>query len=166
MYEHDWHWKRALLAGVVAPLGSAGATAVLYWVISLLYLNLAEGSMGDDSLFVAGVFLDTETLLFMTLGTGMVGLAVMLVLGTPIGYALSKMPRFSKAGYIATSFMAFPVMIVLISNGGDQVLIRSIRDLYFLGYFALITILNGWIAHWVIHGSRKRPPERVEAVFE
>ena len=115
---------------------------------------------------MAGVFLDTETLLFMTLGTGMVGLAVMLVLGTPIGYALSKMPRFSMASYIAASFMAFPVMIVLISDGTGRGLISSIRDLYFLGYFALITILNGWIAHWVIHGRRKRPPERVEAVFE
>ncbi|SDD69404.1 MULTISPECIES: hypothetical protein [Kordiimonas] len=167
MYEHEWHWKRALVAVLVGPLGASAVTGILYWSISnLIVLLLGEGLVFAEVSFAAGFFIEGETVVYMSLGAGITGMALMLIPGFPLSYGLSRLSRHSKPAYIAASFMAFPAMVGLIMFQSRSSGLVTPRDIYFLSYFALITLLNGWIAHWVIHGKRKRPPERVEAVFE
>jgi|GEM_PF-1578275 len=167
MYEHDWHWKRALLAGLVAPLGASAATGMLYWSISnLIVLLLGKELVFAELSFVAGFFVEGETVAYMSLGAGITGMVLMLIPGLPLGYGLSKLRRHSKPAYIATSFLAFPLMVILIMFQSGSSGAVTPRDIYFLSYFALITILNGWIAHWVIHGKRQSPPVGVATVFE
>ncbi|MFC4348252.1 hypothetical protein ACFO5Q_10385 [Kordiimonas lipolytica] len=167
MYEHDWHWKRAILAGFVAPLGSATVVGLFYWLISNLIVLLGQTELEPSSInLIAGFFLEAETLFSISLGVGVTGLVLMMVLGVPLGYGISKFPRFSKPAYILASFLAFLVMLIVITDGDVAAKALYVRDVYFLGYFAMITLLNGWIAHLIVHGKRKRPPVRVETVFE
>ncbi len=167
MYEHDWSWKRALLSVLVAPLGASEATGLLYWSLSnLIVLLLGEELLYAELSFVAGFFIEGETVAYMALGAGITGMALMLIPGFPLGYGLSKLRRYSKTAYIGASFMAFPAMVALIMFQSRSSGTVTARDIYFLSFFAMITILNGWLAHWVIHGRRKRPAVQVETVFD
>jgi hypothetical protein len=170
MYEREWNIRRVLLASVWCPAVSALFAALTTWLLAIAYLGIAGGSgdyiPGQTLLTPADIIIipfdNFSTVMESVWIAGGLGILLMILLGVPASWLLSRRGIDSKWLHAALSTVAAGVILYAIPDVVYEYILSAppesvalmwqgnFVDIYF--FVALTLVANGLFAHRFVYG--------------